>query len=140
MMRIFNVFFLSYRRRGRYKRWVNFRLAKNEAEELHKENIGRYARKSHLCRFIDKNVAKQINTVVSKDEKQERRVLTRRETELFLKQAEGSFYYNLYVVALETGLQIGEIMGLTWSDIDLKKDVACKAYIMLFSKRWKVCF
>ena len=71
--------------------------------------------------LLTKNVAKQINTVVSKDEKQERRVLTRRETEFFLKQAEGSFYYNLYVVALETGLRIGEIMGLTWSDIDLKK-------------------
>ena len=30
-------------------------------------------------------------------------------------------YYNLFVLAFETGLRIGEIMGLMWSDIDFKK-------------------
>jgi len=73
--------------------------------------------------LLVKNVAKQINTKVSQEEKKERRVLTIEETELFLKQAETSSYYNLFVLALETGLRIGELMALTWSDIDLKKRV-----------------
>lgn len=37
--------------------------------------------------LVTKNVAKQIVTTVSKEEKKERRVLTIRETEIFLKQA-----------------------------------------------------
>lgn len=37
--------------------------------------------------LLVKNVAKQINTVIAKEEKKERRVLTIRETELFLEQA-----------------------------------------------------
>ena len=73
--------------------------------------------------LLVKNVAKQINTKVSKEEKKERRVLTIKETELFLKEAEQSCYYNLFIVALDTGLRIGEIMALTWSDVDLKKRV-----------------
>ena len=73
--------------------------------------------------LLVKNVAKQINTKVSKEEKKERRVLTIKETELFLKEAEKSYYYNLFIVALDTGLRIGEIMALTWSDVDLKKRV-----------------
>ena len=64
--------------------------------------------------LIIKNVAKQINTKVSKEEKKERRVLTIEETKLFLRQAENSIYYNLFVLALETGLRIGELMALTW--------------------------
>ncbi len=73
--------------------------------------------------LLIRNVAKQINTVISKEEKKERRVLTISETELFLNQAKDSFYYNLYVLALETGLHIGELMGLTWKDVDLNKRV-----------------
>ena len=71
--------------------------------------------------LLIKNVAKQINTRVSQEDKKERRVLTVKETEVFLKQAESSIYYNLFIVALETGLRIGELMALTWSDIDMKK-------------------
>ena len=70
--------------------------------------------------LLIKNYAKQIITVLTKEEKKERRVLTISEAEQFLKQAEGTYYYNLYVVALETGMRIGELMGLTWKDVDLK--------------------
>lgn len=73
--------------------------------------------------LLIKNVARQINTKISKEETKERRVLTVGETEIFLRQAESSFYYNLFVIALETGLRIGELMALSWSDIDMKKKV-----------------
>ena len=73
--------------------------------------------------LLIKNAAKQINTVISKEEKKERRVLTVSETELFLSEAADAFYYNMFVLALETGMRISELMGLQWSDIDFNKKV-----------------
>ena len=57
--------------------------------------------------LLIKNSAKQINTVISKEVKKERRVLTVGETELFFSYAKDTFYYNLYVVAIDTGMRIG---------------------------------
>ena len=73
--------------------------------------------------LLIKNAAKQVNTVISKEEKKERRVLTVSEAELFLSKAADTFYCNLYVLALETGMRIGELMGLQWADIDFNKNV-----------------
>ncbi len=73
--------------------------------------------------LLVKNVAKRVNTVITKEEKKERRVLSISDTQLFLDYSEGTFYNNLFVLALETGMRIGELMGLKWSDIDLKKRV-----------------
>ena len=85
--------------------------------------------------LLVKNVAKQINTVIAKEEKKERRVLTIRETELFLEQAKGTFYENLFILALETGLRVGELSALQWEDIDFKKSYPCKAYIIVISSK-----
>lgn len=71
--------------------------------------------------LLTRNVAKKVNTVISKEETKERRVLTVKETKIFLKEVEGTFYYNLYVLALETGMRIGELLGLTWKDVDFKR-------------------
>jgi integrase len=91
--------------------------------------------------LLTKNVAKQINTAISKEEKKERRVLTRGEAELFLSETEGTFYHNLYVVALETGLRIGELMGLQWSDIDFNKRIMkVRRSLCYFSKEGKYVF
>ena len=54
--------------------------------------------------LITKNVAKQITTEITKEDKKPRRVLTVEETKLFLEYAEDTFYYNLFIVALETGM------------------------------------
>ena len=73
--------------------------------------------------LITKNVAKQITTEITKEKKKPRRVLTVKETKIFLTEAEDTFYYNLFVVALETGMRIGELSGLQWEDIDYKNKV-----------------
>ena len=87
------------------------------------------------------HVAKQINTVIAKEEKKERRVLTIRETELFLEQAKGTFYENLFILALETGLRVGELSALQWEDIDFKKKVIhVKHTLCYFSKNGKYVF
>lgn len=91
--------------------------------------------------LLIKNVAKQVNTVVSKEESKERRVLTIPETELFLNQADGTFYYNMYVVALETGMRIGELCGLMWSDIDFSNNALyVKHNLCYYSKKGKYVF
>ena len=91
--------------------------------------------------LLVKNVAKQINTVIAKEEKKERRVLTIRETELFLEQAKGTFYENLFILALETGLRVGELSALKWEDIDFKKKVIhVKHTLCYFSKNGKYVF
>ncbi len=73
--------------------------------------------------LLTKNVAKQINTVVTKDKKKVQRVMTRQETEVFLTAAYETFYYQLFVLALETGMRVGELCGLQWDDVDFTKNV-----------------
>ena len=82
-----------------------------------------------------------LNRAIAKEEKKERRVLTIRETELFLEQAKGTFYENLFILALETGLRVGELSALQWEDIDFKKKVIhVKHTLCYFSKNGKYVF
>lgn len=91
--------------------------------------------------LITKNVAKQITTEITKEEKKPRRVLTIQETNIFLEEAKNSFYYNLFVVALETGMRIGELSGLQWNDIDYKNKIIHVNHSMVyFSKDGKYTF
>ena len=48
------------------------------------------------------------------------RFLNREEQKLFLETAKPSHNYNQYALILETGLRTGELVGLTWDDIDWK--------------------
>ena len=74
--------------------------------------------KALLDDLVWKNVARGIK--LPKSEDVERRVLTRDEQLSFLETAKGTYYYNLYVTALNTGLRIGEIAALTPKDIDFE--------------------
>lgn len=58
---------------------------------------------------------------IPKKEAKKRRVLTRDEQETFLQAAKTSPYYMVYVTALYTGMRIGELLALTWDDIDFRK-------------------
>lgn len=91
--------------------------------------------------LIIKNVARQVNTVITREEKHERRVLTIQETQIFLEEAKNANYYDLFIVALETGMRIGELTGLQWSDIDFKNRVLhVKHSMTYFSKNGKYVF
>lgn len=58
---------------------------------------------------------------IPQKEPKKRRVLTRDEQAVFLRTAKESPYYPLYVTALYTGMRIGELLALTWDDVDFKK-------------------
>lgn len=58
--------------------------------------------------LLRKNIAMQINTVVTKDGRpEEPRVLTLEETDWFLEAASHYRYFNEFSLALETGMRIG---------------------------------
>lgn len=54
------------------------------------------------------------------EEKEERRVLSTDEEEIFRTYASGTMYDYAYFLALETGLRQGEIGGLKWEDINFE--------------------
>lgn len=75
--------------------------------------------KAMINEYINKNPAKGI--ILKRDEEKEMRVLSTDEQTIFFDCCKGTFYDNLFVVAVTTGMRIGELAGLKWSDIDLDK-------------------
>jgi integrase len=51
------------------------------------------------------------------------RALTAEEQKLFMQESRDSYYYELFALALCTGMRLGEILALTWGDIDYINNV-----------------
>lgn len=60
------------------------------------------------------------NITIRRD-KTERRVLSYEEQKVFLDAIQGSRYEMLCILGLSTGLRIGELSGLRWSDINFEE-------------------
>ena len=74
--------------------------------------------KAMIDEYVLRNPAKGI--VLKRDERFERKVLTQDEQAVFFECCRGTFYNNLFVVAISTGMRPGELFALTWEDIDLE--------------------
>lgn len=74
--------------------------------------------KAMIDEFLVKNPAFGITL---KKDKKDVRVLTREEQEVFFNCCSGTFYNNIFQIAVLTGLRQGELCALTWEDIDLVK-------------------
>lgn len=83
--------------------------------------------------FVTKNPAKGVRIPINKS-KNSYKVLTREEQNDFLEFAAGHFYYNLFIVAINTGLRPGEIFALTEKDLDFKKKVIHVNKTLLYEK------
>lgn len=68
--------------------------------------------------LLNKNVALAVNTKIECKEQTEKRVLTNDEIQLLYHSSRDGRLYPFFVVALNTGMRIGEIIGLTWDCID----------------------
>lgn len=55
-------------------------------------------------------------------QKQDRRALSKEEQDLLLRYLKGNDIETLVIFALSTGMRIGEIIGLTWENIDFEKN------------------
>lgn len=93
------------------------------------------------CDVIIKNPAKfKVKNSVGK-KKKEREALTIAEQQKFLKAINGHAYENQYKFILQTGLRIGELMGLKWEDVDLKKKtirIQRSIRYLMGKKEWKI--
>lgn len=122
---------------------LNLIIMQNAINKLCSDNARKNSKKilvDMLNKAIDtnlltKNYAKQINTILTKEVKKEKRVLSISETDLFLKEAEGTYYYNLYVLALQTGMRIGELAGLQWNDIDFENKILYVNRTMVYFRK-----
>lgn len=75
-----------------------------------------------------------VGAEIPREEKKEPRVLTATEQEIFLDIIRGNYYEPLLKVALGTGLRIGELLGLTWDDIDFKTSTISISRTLLYMK------
>lgn len=69
--------------------------------------------------YILKNYCKLVTLPKIEDNK-EIKVLTKEEQSKFLEAIQGHELQLLFIVALGTGLRLGELLGLKWCDIDFK--------------------
>ncbi len=64
-----------------------------------------------------------LATLPKMSERQERRVLSKEEQEIFIQASKNHKYYYTFELALSTGMRSGEIRGLEWKDIDFQNKI-----------------
>ena len=69
--------------------------------------------------MIEKNPFRGVK--LPKTQPKESRFWTEKEAAVFLTAAKGTRHYAAFYVAIATGLRVGELLALTWKDVDLKK-------------------
>lgn len=72
--------------------------------------------------IIDYNPALGIIVPTYAETKEDRRVLSKQEQKIFLDKIDSSFYRELYHFMLLTGVRVGEMGALQWSDIDFENE------------------
>ncbi len=70
-------------------------------------------------RIISENPCFQI-VLLAEKKSAERRFLTEQEQVLFLQAVENSWYKEMFYIMFLTGMRVGEVGGLQWSDVDFE--------------------
>lgn len=74
--------------------------------------------------LLVKNIAYGINTCIDNDERSEKRILSDDEVKILLETVDESNTLKPFlIIALETGMRMGEILGLTWDCIDFENEM-----------------
>ena len=72
--------------------------------------------------YIQKNYCKMV-TLPKDNNKKNIQVLTQQQQKLFIEAIKGHKLEMLFLIALGTGLRLGELLGLKWSDIDFNTGI-----------------
>lgn len=99
---------------------LNIKTVRNVALCLHKA-----LQTAVECEYISKNVAdiaKIPNEKISKSKKKEVTPLSIDEQIKLMNYCDNSTYCTIIITALHTGLRLGELLGLTWDDVDFNKN------------------
>ncbi len=92
--------------------------------------------KAQIDDYVRKNPAKGIKLVRNdgEDSGKDIKALTVEEQQLFFDCCRGTFYDNLFVVAVNTGLRMGELCALTVDDIDWENMIIKVSKTLLYAK------
>lgn len=71
--------------------------------------------------LVYRNVADVVKP--PRPEEKERPVLSQDEIGILLDSLKGTYFYIPTYIAIATGMRLGEVLGLRWQDVDLKKGV-----------------
>lgn len=75
-----------------------------------------------------------LGAVLPKEIKKEPRVMTQEEQSIFIEALKDNFYESLCLLALATGLRIGELTALNWDDLDFKRHIIYVKRTLLYQK------
>lgn len=79
---------------------------------------------AHINDIIKSNPASRIK--IPRDysnSRKETKAFTAEEQKCFIEAVKGTYHEVFFVMALNTGMRIGEILGLQWEDIDFDKNI-----------------
>lgn len=91
-------------------------------------------------RLITQNPITRSVKSVSLKETRERNALTIEEQKILLDSAKNSIHSNQFAFILQTGLRVGELTGLKWSDVDFEKGIINVSRTMVYihsKKEWQ---
>jgi len=86
-------------------------------------------------RLLPNNPAQHVT--LPRQERNEMRVLSKKQVTAFLEAAEGDRYYTLFLLAIATGIRSGELLGLQWKDVDMQRaTVAVHRTLVRIGTNW----
>ncbi|MDO4924845.1 MAG: tyrosine-type recombinase/integrase [Turicibacter sp.] len=86
-------------------------------------------------RLIKQNPLDFIERIKKQQEEKEMRFLSRDEIDTVLREVSKDKYYLSILLAIHTGMRRGEVLGLTWDDIDLEEQVITINKQLLFRNK-----
>lgn len=88
--------------------------------------------------MAEKNPTTGALSVLRVPQKEERRVFSKEEQDIFFEYLKNDLVYNrylpFYVVGFNTGMRVGELTGLTWNDIDFENGMLRVERTLYFQK------